>query len=254
MFDKIFRRKPNYTIYGFYKWDKQFVDEQSVLFVIDYFKKNFNLEFKFILFDDIKFNKDYKFEIKSGLNKLNNLKWKDIVTVDLYERNILQSLSDFSFTMARVNNPSIFIIKIPNSITFNIDSFLVDYNQYFVPDYGFKYFVSNSEWDTQYVYRNYYDCLPFIKGVKRLSKNDKERFIENNKKLIEGHFRDIYYWNCLNENHLTNKIGTKSVREIINDKNLGKLHNIYEGVYSWELDDKTLDKARDIFYKSNLMI
>lgn len=249
-----FFKKTDFTVYCLYKYDNDgFIQNEFIQSVVDFFELNYDLHFKCLLYDDIKFSNNSIYDFNKGIDLLNKKKWDRIVSIDLFEKNILKERSAFSFSFAKVNNPSFITIKIPKSLKFDIVSFLELIRNQFSPIYGLMYYVENKENDTKYVYSNYPN-LPKCEGIGRLGNNDKMRYVKGHKMIEKGFFRDVYYWNLLSQYHIENKIADTTVGRLIESRSIGKLVNIYDNIFTWELNESQLKVARDLFYNSSLMI
>lgn len=246
MFPFKLNRKLDYQALVLYRYDIQKnVAETEFNQFFFYFRDLYKLEFNCMSFDTISFNKDYIFKTETGFAKIKEIGWDKIVSITLYETDFRKINQNYSLKFSITNNPSIVTIFLARSINFNIKSFLIAFQGSFKPDYGFYYFTDNSEWATAYAYPKYFK-IANVDGISKLSKKDNEIFGKRHREVIGGLFRDIYYANVLNEQHVNKQVGSITLDEWSRINEIGKLELIYKNVYLWTLDKKEIEIARKL--------
>ena len=236
----------DYEVVVLYRYDDfKHVDKNQFENICSYLTDLYQLNFTFMSFFTADFVKDYVYRIDDGLKKIEKIGWRNVITAAVYNSDFRKSSAEFSFTLSITNNPSRITLLIPRNKKFDIKAFLLTLQKAFKPDYGFNYFTAKGEWATAYGHTKYWK-LSSMDGVSKLSKKDNERFGASHQQVRRGLFRDIFYVNILNFQHVCRKIEGTLMPDYIKEHNLGVIQLVYEDVYLWTLDKDQLEIARKL--------
>jgi len=210
--------------------------------VFNYFSKSLNI--KFIGFYDEKYKDNYG---KSNLilEKIKWAKYNEIVNFSMDDEDIRNKNRTFGFEF-NFTHPVIISICLSDQHTFfNVQEFISTIYPFFKPLYGFSYSVEIEQWAAAYALGDW----QHLKGVSdkiMIAKEAIQSWAKNCEKIKEGYIRDIYTTNILSVKSLTNTINKKPLKELIEGENIGKLIQINEDLFIWELGQLALADIRAI--------
>lgn len=208
--------------------------------LIEYFEMQ-GIFFEYFLFDDCKY-KTHKGEVKN----LKIKKTDKVISMILYNGK-QSSESDFKVQLFFPIEGSFFFgyffIEIIDSLTFDIEKFIVFFNQFgFVIDYGFSYEGEINKYSISYLTGE--KVKKSLWGVS--TEIDDYNWKNNMNKVSLGYLRSVYSINILNQNQINFLIENDFTLNdlIITDERFGSVKNL-GSIYLWLVKKENLDWVRD---------
>lgn len=252
MFDFILNRKSiNGKCYYLYSFDYDpSNNEQLFTFFRNYFQSILGRDFSYVDFYDEKYSPNFT-RIEKGLKKLEG-RYKSQIHLALYDQDTRENKNGLylQFNLGKTVRLCVVV-----SDQFNIDftDLCRQYSKWTNILYGFRYDV-----DVNYFAFSFGigDAQRTIKAsnIIRSTQDDIWRWVNNSNKIQDGFFRDVLPENILTTKHLENRINGATIQEVIAEQKLGRVLQISEGLFHWELDKEQLKRARAILYSSEYMI
>lgn len=219
--------------------------------LIKYFKDNCQIEFKYGGFYDERYEDNYGI-FSSIYSKFSQQRSDEIVNFSLDADNLREKrrTTGAEFNISRPIHITLFF---PDRAEFNTTDFVNKVFYLFKPAYGFSYLTSESYWTTAYAIGDWQHTKGVL-GIERLSRKHIERWQAGCEKIQSGHIRDVYNENILSQKHLTRLVNRKSLKQYIEEDNIGSLQIINQELTIWKLDDIQLQIARKDLYESEVVI
>lgn len=220
-------------------------------FIIDYFKGNFNIQFKYLGFYDEKYEQKYgKFEI--WYQKILNAKWDEIVNFSLDVEDLRNKKRSIGVEF-NITRPIHITVVLDEEIAFDTSSFVKKVYHLYKTVYGFNYESNDNYWATAYAIGDR-EHGKSVRNIKRLSKDNFEQWLKNCEKISQGYLRDIYEENILNADQLNKPLNGGSLKDYIVSENMGEISMINNEVFCWKMNQTQLKESRDFIYKTSLLI
>lgn len=210
---------------------------------------------------NIKFSNGYylteKFKDESGdIEKINKkIEDKKDIIISFNAFNLIEDTDYYkicvSLNLSKLNN--IYIIIKYEIINFDFKDFITQVNKYFKSQYGYVFSGRLDKYFNTFIFGDT-ESSKYVEGTTKTNRDDLMQWRFNCEKLADGYFRDIFPINIVSNKHIENKIGNKSIKEIIIENKLGQLEHIIDDIFYWNLDDKQLKQAREILYKTDYVI
>lgn len=220
-------------------------------FLFSYFKKQLNIDFKYLGFYDESY-KDVYGKTELVIKKLQKVEWNEVVNITLDDDDIRSNRRKVSVEF-NITRPILTTIVIPEEYVFDFGNFVENYYVFFNVIYGFSYMANIYEWPTAYANGDWQHAKN-ISPISRSSNEILQNWCTNCDRIQTGFLRDVYEENLINKNHLEKEINGRSLRQFIADNNLGVLHQINDFIFFWRLEDNQLGKARDLLYNTAILI
>ena len=220
-------------------------------FLVDYFKSKLDIDFKYLGFYDERYENKYgKFE--TNYLKLQNAKWDDIVNLSLDVENIRDKKRGVGVEF-NITRPVHITVVLDEEVSFNMVDFVKEVYGLFKVVYGFSYLTKDSYWATAYAIGDF-EHSRSVQKIKRLSKDSFRQWLNNSEKISAGFLRDIYEENLLNFEQLNKSLNEKTLKEYIVSEGMGVLSPVNGELFFWKMNDGQLKEAREVLYKTDLLI
>jgi hypothetical protein len=253
MFKKLFSAKRTLTkcvvLYSF-RYDRK-LTQDLFDFIIEYFKENYSVQFKYLGFYDEKYDDKYG-KYDTNYPKIKKAKWDELVNISLDVENLRDKKRSICVEF-NITRPVHLTVVLNEEISFDFKSFVERVYPFFKAEYGFNYDSYDNYWATAYAIGDR-EHGKEVHNIKRLSKEHFEQWLSKCEKISEGFLRDIYEENVLSTAQLNHSINGRSLKEFIVSENMGELSMINNDVFFWKLNDDQLKKCREILYKTDLLI
>lgn len=219
--------------------------------LINYFKDNYQVEFKYGGYYDEKYEDNYG-AFSSIYSRFSRQRSDEIVNFSLDTDNLIEKRRTMGVEF-NISRPIHITLFFPDWTEFDISDFVNRMLYLFKPVYGFSYSTSSSYWITAYAIGDWQHSKDVL-DIERLSRKHIARWQAGCEKTQSGYIRDVYHENIISQKHLTKLINSKSLEQFIKEDNVGSLQIINQELNFWKLDDLQLQKARKYLYGSEIVI
>jgi hypothetical protein len=235
-----FFSKKKVEVLVLYKFENiETISEKEFDEVISFLSKIMNINNSYLSYLDIKF-KDYNFEIFPVKEKKIKKKFNTLMSFMISDVNPVKKKPNIQFSFRRSCNPSRFVLEFSNGLVQRDD--ICKLVTLINPIYGFIYEITQSDYNTEFVYEGYSKGMPKIKGLEKFEE-PKGYFSKNITRLKDGFLREIFDVNFLTDKQLTKTTNGRTLQDFIKNEGIGSLKSINSNNYIWEISEADKSKA-----------